>query len=508
MKVREKGSSSILDKMFNLYVIQTEKYLIQDQNGKYNTIAGGKGKGVPLLAHVMERHMQKRHTVGVFSGVVYSRFICFDVDYAESVYAKWVTYRLVNVLNNIGIKHYYISFSGNKGYHVELFFDDLIDIVTAKQFYRFVLQEAEIQKGTEGDVEFRPTDKQGVKLPLGIHQKSGQYCGYCKVEDGLRVMNKVESENYLLQIEKISSKVIHDILERSLDAVEYESIHDKPPIKDIAATEEVIARHRDLSIYDATDESIIDSAIILLKEGLQISGTRHNSLFKIALYLKYLGNEKEQTERILNEWMDNQNKSFYNSDETECKRDIREIVKYIYSNDSTIVPKQNEVSITVTEAHSIIKRCERANSKLLAYAMLLHSKRYARKDGVFFMTLKQMAETTGLAEDTVRRNMEKLAKIGVIEIVERNRVQNGTHMKKPNLYRMTLVEETNEVSRLDSIDMGGTALSVFGNDDCAFTTSDANASSSIVACFNYYFTQAQLKKLLPRRQFNDFARVG
>jgi hypothetical protein len=58
------------------------------------------------------------------------------------------------------------------------------------------------------------------------------------------------------------------------------------------------------TIYDVNGDSIIDSAVDLLKTGLQTSGTRHNSLFKIPLYLKYLGNDIDQTEQIMNDWMD------------------------------------------------------------------------------------------------------------------------------------------------------------------------------------------------------------
>lgn len=498
------GSNAILDKMFDLYVIQNKRYLIQDQFGKYNTITSGKVKCVPLLTYIMDKHMRQGHTVGVFSGVGYSKFICFDVDYTDREYAKWITYRIANILSNLGIHSYYVSFSGSKGYHLEIFFEDLIDLTLAKRFYNYVLKEAGIQKDSKGDVEFRPTDKQGVKLPLGIHQKSGEYCGFCRIEDGLHVLNNDESNKYLFHIKKISNKVIHNILERLLDTTEYALAHNKPAPKDINESEEAIAAHRNLSIYGVTEDSIIDSAISLLKNGLQFSGTRHISLFKIALYLKYLGNEREQTEQILNEWMEKQNKAFYKSDKTECHKDIQEIGKYIYSNDSTIVPKQKEVSITYSEVNSIIERCEKANNKLLTYAMLIHSKRYARKDGVFFMTFKQMTEATGLAESTVERNMNKLIDIGVIMIVERNRVQAGTHMKKPNLYRMTLVSDALN-SCLDKMDVLE-KQEVTPED--VYTTSDDIANKSIVACFNYYYNQAQLRKLLPRRQYNGFACTG
>ncbi|AJS59999.1 TOTE conflict system archaeo-eukaryotic primase domain-containing protein [Paenibacillus sp. IHBB 10380] len=518
----EKGDrkDNVINRLYDLYIVQTKKYLVQDCNGKYSTVnskkvSGDGNKGMPqLLPYIMERHLEQKHTVGVFSGVAYSKFLCFDVDYKDLEYARWQTYRISHVLDSIGVHNHYISFSGNKGYHIEIFFNELIDLVTAKRFYQFVLKEADIQKCEKGEVEFRPTDKQGVKLPLGIHQVSGNFCGYCEVETGLAVMNLENSGTYLLEIKKISSTIIHNILERNDDVHEFVVSNNKPAETDIIDTEEILTEHRDLPIYFNTEDSIIDSAIELLKNGLQISGTRHNSLFKIGLYLKYLGNDRELTEQMLIDWMNKQNKAFYRSDENECFRDIQEIVSYIYLNDSTIVPKQKEVFVSKGEVDAIIERCKMKNYKLLTYSMLVHAKRFARGDGVFFMTLKQMTEATGLVESTVERNMNKLAEIGVIEIVERNRVQSGTHRKKPNLYRMTLVlENVNELTdSLDSNDSDIKLVDEMKPQTCVmnstFTTSDDDCSSGIVACFNHYYTQSQLRKLLSRKQFDSFAYVA
>src|SRR5206468_12815500 len=212
-------NQDIIKKLNDLYIIQRGHYLIQykEPNGykQYTTGQIINGKKVRSLGDwQFEKHLQGEFTVGTFGGKLMTKFMSFDVDFHDKQMAKWITYKIANTINELDISDYYISFSGNKGYHIDLFFSDLIQIEHAEKFYKHVIIHADILQYTDiaNKAEFRVSEKMGIKLPLGIHQKTGNYCGFCLIQDGLKVMSKEESEAYLFKINKMSSKLILDII--------------------------------------------------------------------------------------------------------------------------------------------------------------------------------------------------------------------------------------------------------------------------------------------------------
>ncbi|WP_440960427.1 hypothetical protein ACN6KS_21245 [Paenibacillus nitricinens] len=96
------------------------------------------------------------------------------------------------------------------------------------------------------------------------------------------------------------------------------------------------------------------------------------------------------------------------------------------------------------------------------------------------MSFPHMAESTGLGTATVNRQIEKLEAKEIIEIVERNRQGKGK-MKLPNKYRLNLDCVSNEKTK-------------------TFVTDDYKSFSE---CIRYFFCEDQLKKILPRRQYQS-----
>jgi hypothetical protein len=476
----------VIDKIFELYVLQNKKYLRQNPKDYATLESRNDNKEKPLMSYMLKNHLEQKATYGVFAGKYYTKFLCFDVDYADnSELSKWVTYKLTRTLSELGLGEYHVSFSGRKGYHIDIFIEDLIDIKTAQEFHKLVLERSEIPTIDKGQVEYRPTFKQGVKLPLGIHQKSEKFCGYCDIDDGLNVLSVKDSIDYLFQIRKVKKQAILDILERELDLSEYGKGYsfpkETPKKEDILVTENAIAQHKNLPIYEPTEDSKIDNAIELLNQGFKVQGSRHNSIMNIALYLKYLGNEKVDTLEQLYKWMAWQDSRLYNSSVAECHRDIYEVVEWVYEKDCSIQAKKKEATVTLPEINAIITQCPQKNQKLIMYALLVHSKFFPSKDGVFYMTFEQISKATGLAKNTVCLQVNKLGDLGVLEFVERNRVQNGTYRKAPNLYRITL-----DVQQCDV--------------ELEYQTEKQN---DFVHCLKVLYTEIQLRKLIPRRQFAD-----
>lgn len=462
-------SKQITDKLFNLYITQTKKYLIQHSGGGYAT---GKKK---LVSYMMDSHLQGKYTVGTFAGdSQYLKFITFDVDFSNLHMAKWITYKVSDTLSEYGIEHH-ISFSGSKGYHIDIFFEDLIALKSAVKFYNLILNESGVLEHSDdgNKVEFRPTDKQGVKLPMGFHQGTKAFCGFCEVENGLKVMSKEESEKYFLSITKIKRQQVLDIIgEYEDDEI---AITDKKKIID---TDESLSRY-DGSQYDKSKDDLLNEAIDLLQNGLKMQGTRNKSIIKIAGYLKYTGLDQDEVEEVLNDWIDRQDKRNYTTKLEDCYKENKEVAKWVFEKDFQIRPIQYTVDVSLNEINAIIEKCPDKNQKLIMYAMLIHYKRLANMEGVFFMSFNQMVKATGTSLSTAMRQVESLIDIGLVEVIERNRKQKGTHKKKPNIYRVNLNVDVSEEK---------------------FTTESDN---NFRECVLNFYTEKELQLMFPRRQFKS-----
>jgi hypothetical protein len=178
--------STTIEKLNDLYVLNRWRYLILKQNGIYQTVIyykddkkvkkNNKHKTSPLVDWNIIQHLQGQNTLGVFAGKINgiesSKFMTFDIDVKDKIIAKWYVYKLGDTLQNNGIYDFYISFSGNKGYHVDLFFDAPVPVTTLKRFFDYILIQSECDNIDCGEVEFRPTLQQGVKIPLGYNYRN------------------------------------------------------------------------------------------------------------------------------------------------------------------------------------------------------------------------------------------------------------------------------------------------------------------------------------------------
>lgn len=470
----------IIKKLDDLYIVQTGRYLRQSKQGYITCIAGrtnNQGKKTPKLNDWhFEQHLTGKFTVGTFSGEQTTRFMTFDVDFHYPSKAKWVTGKVANTLNELNIEHH-ISFSGNKGYHIDIFFEDLIKVDNARRLFNYVIQMSDVVEHSDAGnkVEFRVTSSQGVKLPLGIHQKTGKYCGF--IDDDFNVMNKQQSEAYLLTINKIDSHQVLDILEIN------DTDKQKIDTKDLIKVEDAISPFVPMANHEQSEDYSIERAKKLLTEGLQVQGSRHNSTFLICMYLKYCGYERDECKNELYVWMDSQNPGSYTTKLSDCYKDIDLIVRDVYEKDYNLSGSNKDLTVTLNELKWIIDKCPEKNQKLITYALLKHSKRHANMQGVFYMPALMIASATGVTEKTARNQVNKLIDFGVIEAVARNRKPiggKGLQRHKPNLYRLNIditVDDSNVLT--------------------------INESHDFKSCMLYFFDKKELNRMLPRKQYES-----
>ncbi|OXS52540.1 hypothetical protein B1A99_33700 [Cohnella sp. CIP 111063] len=460
----------IMDRFFDLYLIQHKRYLMQFKGGEYKQNKAQK----PLKLYHLQKHLEGERTIGTFSGTHLTKFICFDIDYPEPKVAKWITYKITDVLARVGIQNYAVSFSGQKGYHVEFFLDKAISTELARRFFSFILSAAEIPVDGAGQVEYRPSTTQGVKLPLGVHQKTGDFCGFCCVSDGLRVMDRDESISYLLTIKKTDSDIILNVI---TDEYAYSS-------GDITDMEDTIAAHKPLEAYDQSESYTVSRTTDLYYKGMSGPSQRHNSFMLLARLMNHNGVDPADSRRMIMDWLDVQDKRFYRSTRDVCVKDAENIVDFVYTNNLTLAMEERDLTVSFDEIDAIIRRCGEKNQKALMYAILIHSKRWAAGEGgTFYMTFKQMEETAGINMRTAMRLIKDLEDLGVIEVARRDQKQKGTSKKIPNVYRVTL-------RPVDEPILGGDRQYVIQRD------------SGLRECLRFFYTDKMLRNLLPRRQYS------
>lgn len=456
----------IIEKINELYISERKKYLvlvpstIKDDNGK--KIASGKyfekhlnqEKFTKLSDFMIKKHLRGKETIGVFSGDSLGKFLCYDLDFPDDkLKLKWIYRHLINALNELGINNKYIhtSFSGSKGYHVEIFIDEMTELENLVNLFNLTMIQIKLNMSDDikfipysnkehygefefGKIEMRPTHSQGVKIPLGINFNNQNYkankCTYLDV-DTLEPL----SDDYILSIEPLERHELLNILE---DANRNELLNE-----DIVGIKNNIKEPHSHKLNKDEDVTI-DHIVDLINNGLKMSGTRHISCFKIAKYFRYCGHEVEVCIQLLKDWMMTQDKKYYKTPLNEALSECERISKLVYQKEYNLLANIKNICIYKSELNEIIK-IKNKNDKLIIYSMLIHSKRFALKNGVFYMTFKQIKEMSDIGMDGALASIKRLENSGLIEVVSRNVRQDNSYKSKPNKYRINLNVELDEV---------------------------------------------------------------
>jgi hypothetical protein len=501
-----------ISKINELYITNRKKYLIMFPNGKYMTVdkETKDKKRKSLVDSDIEEHLKGEKTFGVFAGETFSKFICFDVDVEDTYKAKWHTYRIIHTLVQIGfpIDRIYPSLSGNKGYHIELFFQEVVPNKKLIELFNIVMETAGYNKVEEytyecdgGKIELRPVaNRLGVKLPLGKHFKTpnNKRCWYVDVY----TLKEIRSKKFILEIKQIDNKILDNIFDTFIDLTEEDNFYKFTTIeREITELKTRIKeQYKPLKEYKLNNDELytLESIRKLEKEGLKQVGTRHISLFKLARLYKYEGYSKDENESKLLNWMKQQDKNNYRTKWEACVQDIKNIVDYVYEKDITLTVPNREIIIYKEELIEILKLPKKCQ-KLIAFAMLVHSKRFAQANGVFYMTQKQMAEATGYSERQIRRELPTLEEYGIFSYYSKNvMITNDKGQfqgKKPNKYKMNILfNDTYDNAEAESYTI----------DICNHEQYKDLFNKSIVNLFDLGY----LKKVLPRRHYDELRKYN
>jgi DNA-binding Lrp family transcriptional regulator len=456
---------SIIDKINELYITNRKTFLKLNKDGKYSSVSY-----TTLHDGLIERHIRGFETIGVFSGKEYSKFICFDIDMIEKDKLIWVYHLLMESLQDVGINNNYInvSNSGNKGLHVLLFVEGGTSLKHFKHLFVEVMKliqeniiksiktklynnhELKLEIENICNIEFRPSYTQGVKLELGRNFKNkNKKTNECLFVDK-DTLQVIQSKDYILDIQPMPKDKFLDLMDSLYDTYANEIEENKSLIKQ-SITEPY--SHK----INKDENETINYITNLIQNGLYMAGTRHNSVLKIAKYFRYIGLELEQCIEELYKWMKKQDKKYYSSTLEDALSECERISRVVYEKEYSLVGHIDNLTIYKSELKQIIHIKEK-NTKVIFFAMLLHSKRYSLKNGVFYMSYKQIEEMTGLGRKAATNNMNELVELGLIEVVDRNIKQEHTYLKKPNKYKINLTIEQVEDDIVLEVDNSSTTL--------------------------------------------------
>ena len=479
------NSAVVAERLLSLYFVNRSSYIEQYKNKK-GEVKYTHHKRKITLDDLVD-HVEHRRTLGVVTDPTtgLTNFMAFDVDTKDNAYED--TLELLELLVNFyGIDKEYVtvSFSGNKGYHVELFFDEAIQWQALEPFYEEVL----LKLGkTKKEIELRPTAN-GLKLPLSTHRKTDNLSLISRFNNnftGLILLNQAESVKYLLDIKRIN---LDEFKELVLDEVNAFTIEQSKATDTIEVTSDMNFSGR------LEGDQVEEIKAVLAESRLIYPGSRNRMTWLLPVFLKQMGYSYEESEKVTLNILTNtyENYEGFIDKDTSYDKVVKEVVrlnKQAFEKNYVIKDALNDVAIYKSDIKQILE-IKKLPLKKMALSMLILSKRYAGDDGVFYAsysTLIKMgnADRTG----TLKKYMEELEKLGLLEIVSSNVIDTVRTkaekqiIKKPNQYKVHFAESETD------------------DDKQELVLSGKQVNLQIV--LNYFYSEKELRKALPRRQFES-----
>ena len=363
---------------------------------------------------VLESHVNGFYAVCVFAGPKATTFLTFDIDAG----GKAAVRKVVNALADNGIPRdkIYISTSGRKGYHVDMFFDPFIYNDAAKNIYDLVIWTTKLDPSK---VEFRPTNTQAIKLPLGVHATTRKRCWYLDPVS----LEPIEDINYIYNIEKIPAQLIREV-RANWNRKRWNNLYAEMVCGDTGddgvaeKNSTVLAKKTRLDDYRLTDKH-----------------TRHETMVEIARNKRMAGASAATIQRILMEWYSEQDPELIGSSKKEVRADAEEIAAWAERSVPVLRvnrPEEGGPKFTKADIYYIMK-AKTATSRKVAVLLYLLCKMY----GEAHISYERIADTVGCSLASVKSAISEIVKSRIITRQSGGLyIKQGQMIKKSNTYTL------------------------------------------------------------------------
>ena len=438
--LKEYKDDEYIDKLIeefinNYYITVRSKYLIYKYREKKPITCKANDKIQKLHMGIIKQHRSHTQTLGIFFPTIGSKIIGLDLDVLDEELLNKIYSTITEFIEDTSIL---VSFSGNKGYHIDIFLNDIVNRDVIRKFYNVILKEVNT---TENILELRGASNQGYKLPFGIHQGTQEYCYAC-TEFGIEIKDK-DLENIIKTRTKANIKQLEDAIQKYW-SIEGDLSNGPLTTQDVVAFEEIKESVKPLENYSNLNKDFIEDLVKIYREGFNGPGLRNKYTLKIALFLKshMCLNEKDTLIEML-EW--SKRCKGYRANTQEFKRDIENTIKRVFEQDMKLIVAAKEIKISKVEIKEILSVI--TNNKLqtkalrqLYYLFLLHSKAYSNADGIFFFTLEQMQKMGATNNKT--RLLQQISKLIELKKVYKYTIKKISRVKNaPAEYKLNYLSE-------------------------------------------------------------------
>ena len=401
------NGSNFFSKFADLYCGYRQKYVIM-------TPEYTKTVNHYFSDKVLESHVNGFYAVCVFAGPKATTFLTFDIDAG----GKAAVRKVVNALADNGIPRdkIYISTSGRKGYHVDLFFDPFIYNDAAKNIYDLVMWTTKLDTSK---VEFRPTNTQAIKLPLGVHATTRKRCWYLDPVS----LEPIEDINYIYNIEKIPAQLIRDV-RANWNRKRWNELY-----------AEMVCG--DADNVDNSERISGNPKRFSHTEGYRLTDkhTRHETMVEIARNKRMAGASAKTIQRSLMEWYSEQDPKLIESSEKEVRADAEEIAAWAERSVPVLRvnrPEEGGPKFTKYDIYYIMK-AKTATSRKVAVLLYIMCKMY----GEARISYDKIADTVGCSLASAKTAISEIAKSRIISRQSGGLyIKQGRMIKKSNTYTL------------------------------------------------------------------------
>ena len=430
--------------ILNSYITYRKKYLIQNKDN-YITVKSN------IADYFIKRHIQGKSTYGIFVDKI-SKFLTFDIDIkANNINIddvartqKWVLYKVVDILEREGLGQYLnISFSGSKGYHVDLVFDNPIRTEVLKAYGEYIIKKYDLENILDynnkkiAEVELRGCNNQGVKLPLGLNQKTKKYMGYLDDDYNMIKPNKSNFDDFELKILStdkfyiLYSEVFEDIKQVQIKKQQNSIIKTKTLIKD-----EVTKEPKELR-YEKTELDYV-----VQNEVLKNKGSRNDLIYLVALWCNGNKIPRNMALKKLYNIIDNTPRELYQDITTlkfkydECDR----VIEKVYMN-NLVLFDEKDVKINKKILLWIMKNCKTLKQMNIFLCHVYHCLKWGNSEGIYFLSENRITEYTTATNKTIEKLNKELIDLGLLEVIEKGKyiiLEEGIKKGIATTYKLTI----------------------------------------------------------------------
>lgn len=439
--------AEIASKLMDLYCFNRKKYryMFRGRDGEAQYHAVDK----PLTVMQIYKHLDGLMTVSVCAGDFDTVFSTFDIDEPGLDKVRLVLDKLAAL--GIPQDKMYVSTSGNKGHHIDIFYDKPVYKSQGENLFNHLRQDPEVAAIR---LEYFPTGGKCIKLPLGVNFKTGRRCWFLDPQ----TLEPIESLEYVLGVEKWSKAEFEAVVHRLNKEVFMDRLEQAQAYaaeKKAARSEKVEKEVREVAQAYITKHAEDKDPVITGP------GQRHNLMLKVAVHRRCMGApDAEAVYNEVMEWYGRQDQSEVTSSEREIEDDARAIARDVCNRYDPVMTWARKAYFRDQEKTGVITSLDLQNillcekKSMRKVAMLVCA--YTRCFGSCKMGYDKMAEKVGLARSTVEAAISELIKMKLIKWWKRGGtiVINGQPRPNPNEYKFTdqqLVEGAPSFMKKDTI---------------------------------------------------------